>query len=1174
MLKNVFKTTGAIDKARYDTEKTYNQKLKSAYASLEKINKDYDALTQKSEKEFEQKERVFVKEKKTHETLFDQKENDLKANHLQGKQNREKELKDLKRRQKERIEAIKLNHKKSLLLLENERDELEQEKQLALKEIEKSFSENTAIFEDKLNLFKKNLSKNQKETEKKFQLSLERLTELKYKEKHISPLIDEFNQSLNDLETELNSAYENQFGINDQNLKAILSLINNQRKILNQTIKKITTHIYTVHERFNGPFVEIENNLKAFQATFKNDCQDLIKRIEVDYDIEHVRTTNIINNEEDPLDAKEIKDHKTRLKIAEMRRDTLIDNTKDLTVLMDTDIQYFDSRFTQVRTIINETVDTQNSFLKDIHQHFKTHLSLLEDHFKNVFDNHTTTLKTYHNSTTLQRFKDFFKSTFDVFSAYEQERINHIIETTQAMIPKIILIDEISMYLDTVEPLKEIEVSKVKLKIEQENYGIRYDMRTAKLNHDLDIKNAENQSHIEEQKQINELDYVQELHKYEDFIAKQRHQEILLELKAKDTYSDLIFALRKNHIEHELSIAKKKRSLDQKKQEIEHQIEQLNLEKEHKLNQLEVEKEIAEKTMQIRTDIDHQTQLLHISLDKERQLIEQIERHYTNTYKEREASYDEALQAAHDEIKESERKHHEKVAFINRALEKETLQPKQQIKEIKVLRNHRIQQIESVEPTVFESLKTTKLALTEHDPKLKNLLLLIAKPYIRSVEEYVQTIYQITEESYTFIHNVTVKHIENDTSLSDKRRLSKVQKETQSLEKTLKHLEKQKQQLSDLLIPRLKDAREIINSEQHTTIQNIKHIVSTLSNLLEERLVQETKTVKTTIASLFKSLYENDTFMVEHAKEQHKIALTQAENTYQEALKPLYSKLEQLKIDKEKALEDVKSLKQEALQKKLEPITSTLNDIRQQIQVLETKRKDIEASFEGDLEILNQEFTHKMNRLNETYASRIATLETRYKEKLEKLTTKLSDAKNILEYEHKIHQNESEHYENVLQETLHQNQETADQKAKEIQAVLDQLDDNKQKAINDAKYKLEQTNQSYEDKMLGTTARIDAATEQVTRRIQQEATLKRSERDRLTTQINDLEEALNSSLKDALQHLNVRLKDTLDNFLFEDDDAEYKNKVIKTLEKHKAVRNDFIERVIKETLQSITDQDA
>ncbi len=1148
-------------KAKYTLEKTYNKRLNKHYQTITKLNKKETDLTDQAEKAFEAIEQKHKDQVNSLIETFKDQKYSLETTHKKHMKTQEETIKDLETTHKENIKALELDFKKSTLFIKDDIELLTQERAIKVKEIEKKYLEHNVTYQEKLDLYKQNLEKNKVNTINQFEEAIATLKDLlnDLEQDHttqtkLETLLTRFNK-------DLQKAFDAETDYADTLAKNATYTMNSLRKELNQYIKTITLGISKTKSALEAPFSQFKDALK----TFKLDTDKQKDVIDQDYTIEKIQLDAALENAKNAGDDATAKDLETRLKLTERRHNTLIKQQDLITNLIDEEAQFISTWVTEDVALIDTIYDQQETLINEHQTHLKDLFTTVEDHLnksteltKTITDK--THIKEHYNTIT-----SYIDTCIKAINTFHKERLTAYINDAQNMKPLITEMDEIRTTLDTIEPLKEIEINKQKMTIDQEDASVRFDMKEAKLTHDLNHLTIDHDTRIKKHTLLHNINILSSLEDKQNLEATQAYEKAHLDLEEKEALAKANFLKKQEHID-----ADKKRSMElyiinKEKQETERDINLTSLEKEFTLETYDLEQEIKEHTKKQAYEIDRTKKALEVALLKKQKQEASKTKHYEadkqaiiDEYNTQEAKIQQDIDAARKRLSDQQ-------SFIDKALEKETSSPKTNIRNINAMIKTRIELITEHTQPLTEQLDAFEIARKPHKPELKSLLRLIASPFEYTIKSFIQDIYSVKKESLNFVYNVKQKHIEQET-ISEKKKQSLLAKHEADHQKTLDQLDKDKTQLERTYLKHIHDTKARITSLDRPTLTRIKEETTELFKFINSTYKKEVKDIVDTITAAFQSLVEKDQALVINATENHKKAHKKARENYETTVKPLNQALSALKIDKTQALNAFNEKQTKTVSESLDSINTHIDNLRTKIQTLEEEKTNLEASTQDKINTLTQEYEDAKRLTLESHKDAIKRLEASHEKHIQKLDTRMQEAKNLYDYETDMFKQERTIIEDKRNESITEHAETKAQKAKTYDKELLTIQEDKQLKKAELDETLKTTNQAFETKILNSAARLETLIESTTRKIDQEGRLKKERLDTLNTRIMRLEDDVYTRVDDAHNTLTETLNATHKAFL-------QNLPTYESYDTFQETNETYFDTLIRKTVKAITERD-
>jgi ABC-type phosphate transport system auxiliary subunit len=1170
MLKKLFPEKSPIDKARYEIEKTHSKSIQATYKSIEKVNQSLDDLTSKSLKDYEKIERDAITKIDALESSLEKDLAELSKTHQADLALKETSITALKKKLDDQIKALTLDFEKTTVYLEDDLKAIEEEKAITLKEIEKKYLSNTSIYEDKLSLFKKNLEKNQEETKKKFKTLLTTLNQaLTILNKEGFKAYQTFDEQVSALYKDYLTALNDETSSIESLKKDFLNETNQLRKSLNVMMKDIDLTLSKTRALIEAPFIAFTRSINAFDQSIKGHTQAFIESINQDFNFESIRLEEALKNQDSDQNEKDKqKDIKARMKLAEVRKETLTYEFTELEKLFDDEQTYLKTSLNHEKSLLDEALDHYEATTKMIHNKLKDLFSVSE----NYIDSFNRDLSDFTQKDTLNEsfkaLKTLFEEALKGFKDYEETRLKAHIDYTEKRLDVSVEIDNITMFLDTLEPLKEIEISKQKIKVEQEDASIKHDIDKANLTHQLAIKNLEHEAHVKQERALNELKLKQAHKELETLKLKQVHEHKKHPLLITEAIAKVNYERKLHHLQSDLTLLESKYDLEKEKVNFEIDIKRLTSKKEFDLSLIEIEHEANESTLQQSSEIEQLKQALTFKLDQLKSQTAKEDKQIEKAIKDAEKSHQETLKELNQSLEKALKTHNETLRFIDKALDKEIELPKSHQKEILDMADHKVRLLHEQYRFITDALDPIKEALKSPEVSFKRLLPLVGDAFIHDLSHYINHTFGLLNEAHTFVYNVTSKQVEQMDN--ERKRQINLDKAKSDHEKILQRIEKSKSALNTTLIDRIKNAKALIKEDKNPSLQSIRAIIKPLTELISEQISKHQNALSEDVLALYKQLTESDGLIIKRAKENHEKAIQQENSAYEKTIAPINQAIK----EKTTAFETALIQQKESLEQKKTSALGTINDkiaaLRQEIVDKQTQ-KDLYLKRFKDRELTaKNSYQDALKLIEEEKRGLVLSLDEKTAAKKERINDRIKDAEALFKHEKSMQEIAIETIDNQLDDTLNElnaSYETSHSALNEtISLIKDDLT-NKKKQATDT---LNQALKTYEERMISTAPRLEQLIEEATRKLSQEAASKKQKLSYLKDQESTLSKTLNQILSDALltlkDHLNKSMiiyKDYIATTSFTSDSID---PLIKT-------NDEFFDSFIKNALNSLTNHD-
>ncbi len=1160
-MTTLFSSKNKDKKAKYTLEKTYNKRLNKHYQTITKLNKKETDLTEQAEQAFEAIEQKHkAQENSIIETFKDQKAT-LDKTHKNHLKTQEETLKSLEKTHKEHIKALELDFKKSTLFINNEIEQLTQDRKIKVKEIEKKYLEHNLTYQEKLDLYKQNLEKNKANTISQFEDAIATLKQLLNHLEHDHTAQSNLETHLKRFNNDLQKSFDAETDYADTLAKNAAYTMNSLRKELNQYIKTITLDISKTKSALEAPFSQFKDALK----TFTLDTKTQKETIDQDYTIEKIQLDAALEHAKSEGDEATAKDLEIRLKLSEKRHNVLLKQQDLIHTLVDEEADFISTWVTEDATLIGTIYDQQERLLNEHQTHLKDLFSTVEDHLNKSTELTKNTTDKTHIKTRYTAITSCINTCIKAINTFHKERISAHINYAQTMKPLITEMDEIRTTLDTIEPIKEIEINKQKMIIDQEDASVRFDMKEAKLAHDLNHLTIDHETRIKKQTLLHKINTLSNTEDKQNLETTQTYEKSHLDLEEKEALAQAVFLKKQDHIEADKQRAMDLYIINKDKQNTERDINLTSLEKEYTLETYDLEQEIKEHTQKHTYEIDRTKKALEVALLKKQRQEASKTKHFETDKQSIIEDYNTRQAKIEQDLNDAKKRLEDQQSFIDKALAKETANPKANIKNINEMIKTRIELITEHTKPLTEQLEAFDNARHPHKPELKSLLRLIASPFEFTIKNFVQDIYSVKKESLSFVYNVKQKHIEQE-SISDKKKQSLLAKHEADQQKILDQLDKDKIQLERTYLKHIHDTKHKITSLDRPTLTRIEEETTELFKFINSTYKNEIKDIIDTITSAFQSLVEKDQALVINATENHKKAHKKAKENYENTVKPLNQALSSLNIDKTNALKTFNEDKDKSVNEALDAITTHIESLRTKIQTLETEKTALESTTQEKIATLTQEYDNAKQLILKSHKDAINRLDASHEKHIQKLDTRMQEAKALYDYEIDMFKQERTIIEDKRNESIADHAEDKAQKAKTYDQELTTIQEVKHNKKTDLDNTLKETNDAFESKILNSAARLETLIESTTRKIDQDGRLKKERLDTLNTRIERLEDDVYTRIEDAHNILEETLNATHKAFL-------EAHSALTNYDIFQETNDTYTDTLIRKTIKAITNRD-
>ena len=1007
------KTLKTYDIASYDIELEYNKELAPIEKAIQKLNSGHEAKSLKAHKDFLSKE---LKSKTALNQL--QEKSLLKKQRIErAVENKLAKLEPRLRRfdtdRDEYLEEIKAKAALEQALIQEAIEELRKEEAERVEEIRLKYKTNIESYVEKLDIYNNNYEQNKAEHYNQINTYQEQLND------YISDVQAFYDQVVLELEASLNTYLEEKQTAD----KAIEESFGNVSRVLNNaatTLRKnaninLTTineyvdelkHGYEEHysdaiSRIHDHITNLQERFTTREALIEKDLEINVEKLE----------TQLAELPED-ADKKIRKSLEQKLELFQLRAATTIRYEQRL---LDQQLLLFEqeqTEFARQKQFEDANLEKLRVFLvndetsrKDVVEEYKDiNITLREqldsfEHMNSDYIYKHEQLKADFIKEYTRIFKELKLATIELAQNY-LERIadnNHTI-------------DEINKFMDTAEPLKEIEVNRLREDIEINEVHERYNIKYAKQQYEIDKIEASLAHDI----RLAEINHMEQVSEYNKDVVDIRHKEVydkaIEQAKLKHKKAEHVYKLRKNNInlEHRLLQSRFQTESDiiaQRKQ-----IAEIDVRKTNALRAKEIDYAIRNITM----EADYKVEVIQKRLEEDlMKLDEQVTklRYEKDAFK---ANQTLAIETKTNDINQRkgllEQQFKDKLILIDTALERELRQPTKNKVKTEAVIDERLSKLDLNNVIItdyithaLDSFRDDKLSLEQIQEVIVGSDTITDKAM-----KYLDRSFEVYTEAVTFMKDIDERNIMNQiSSTSDQGKIKRLQKQLDKI-----NLDRNKE--LDLVRTMANDHRttmRLVINEELEVLRRVNPVDVTdmiqQTDLAYNKILRHLATlqddIKTHIEDLYDPLTKADIELIDYANRNAETAKEKVRAEAAIALQPLDAELASY-------IDNLQS--QQASE--LAQLDQQINDVRAQINHLknealsQTKQVQQERDeainrhkqAKQDLETNEQQqITRQMELLDHEQA----VLAEEFKDVETSLHTKEQESKKIFDYEDRIY---------------------------------------------------------------------------------------------------------------------------------------------------------------------------
>lgn len=1145
----------SFDIATYDVEIEFNKKIAPFQKKIDKLDQAHETKSLKAHKDFLTKE----KSSKSNITQIDEKhilklqrikraaENKL-VKVRKKDQNIKEEFTEFKKIQnialQEELEVIKLRvlelnelEEADKLIITNKYKNNVESYVEKLDTYNSNFENNKVIFNNQYAKYRKILNDSlekidqvKKESDEIIQNRLTEYLELKQKEDN------ESNQSFGEVERVLNKDVINLR--KNSNKKAIAAkeyidtLRQSYEKRYNKQINTLKDTVTQLTQELEARKVLIEKdlaiNLEKIEAEIEaigdKKTGKVLKSIEKKRDLFVMRAKTILNYEEH-IQAEKVSQLEVQIaKYEEDLKNELLNLDKLAVFLM----------------------NDQNQ-LKDTGEYFKTlNLELKSELVKSETANNGylvkhEKLKTEYVNNYTKLFNDIKKRLIDA----NESQIDQLTTINAEL-------DDIDKFLDTVEPLKEIELNKLRESVETSEVSERYKIKYSKQEHEEQLITSNHKVTVALEELNNKI-LLSENNKDITEIKNKETMDYSIEAaKLKYNKANEILKLRLNRTKLERNILKSSYETELQKADINKELVAITTEK----NNIILTKDIEAHIENIKLESKYKLEVVNKRLEED---ILKLEENVNKISYERDsfiASIDQMNkkeeQSVDREIVQINNQMDSKLALIDEALAREIKEPSLNIARSEVIIKERMDKF-TQNDIAFKEFMTSSTDIQEDEnltvDQLKTVIVKNKSVFDR-VNKYVDNTYECLLEAINFMKDLEQRSLLNTiAATADQSKTKKLTKQKAKLDlerkKQLQSInaskEDHKTRLSTILKGNMQRLQKLKNLEFAGLKEQVDTIYSNLYNhlsSLQENIVKE-------VQQLYSPLTSKDQEILDNANKNAVKARNLVEKDREKLIEPINTRLGEFFKEKEEEKHRVVSEYNTEIQELTNAIEAFKRDADLKTKDIIQDEKDLIGIQMEQLSSITDNKEANIDKQIADIANHKMRLEHSYVAQLESLDEKDNEAKKIFEYEERIY--------NIALETAQSRYNDVTiktNKAHELNLV--EAEENKLIIQNNAEKHIDRINKNlldatneFEKNIFTTRPKFEESIGDAQRAIEAEQKVKEARKIELLNLNNKrteaIEHGLYTSFKDAYEKLEQNLNYYLEKYKIIEE--EYSNSI-------------------------------
>jgi len=1153
--KNNTSTLTHYKQRLYQLDKDYQKQLDRLQKAIDKNNKSLETITKKGEKHLLNEEKNYEKLLKSRQLEYtDSHEKTVlkyqtNIDHVKGN------ITQTDMRFNTQINALKETHEQDRLMIIEKLDEIDQEKKVNEKEIEKTFLNESKTLKDTLSKYESAYKNLQSPLNKHYNTLMKTIKNIpvqlnKEKIKHLDELHQDFSALFSNHDALKQDALDN-LHHDDASFQ---SFIDDTCLRIDEMKEKNTEYLTHLKKTITKPFTAFNKPVGKLFETMKNYETKTLNAVEED-------KTAALNeiNKDNPNDKQSLDDLTKRKALIELKDATLIKHTKHLKKMSDKLAQTIDSETHIIKELINQNIIDFHDTITLHFDQLKTHLIAMKDHPFKQAEGLTD------NKASLEAsLRSMFETSIEPFQTFQQNLTDSITATMKEIKPLHQTLDSIEYKIDTFDTNLALEKQQVKEQNAKNSASLKLDLEASKHRYDLQLLDINHAHALKEKESLKALT-----------IAK--HNETLEKAKA-----ELTRATTDQDIKYETALAVDhynfKNTLIEQEQHLLKEKEESALELLKTRQALEVkdhEKETAIKLAEADLKNSELFDQYALSLDNYHQARNRKIEHKNLCIAEHEASRHqenfediETIKAKLSNItmtlKDYDYHLEKQFTLIERALESEIFTPKQNLKTINAMIESRLNLVNKSYQSMIEVLANNQETLKQPTPELKPLLYLLSDAFAQLLDNAMHDLLSVMLESENFTYQFHLKQLEQDT-LSTRRKKNKLQKLQTTHEKSLNTLKTNHQKHLDDLKKAIKSTQTQLKNKEKMALTDIKQQIDGLQRSLINTFKPYVKSLTKNIKSHFEPLKDNDLSLIEKAKENAENAKKHQTKLSEEKSEDLIHTRDELKAKLDAHDQAYIQKLDQTLASVIDPIDQEINEIDDKITAIESQQQQLKTQLEQEKDAIKTHADQALKTLLADQQTKTKQLQETYLSAQVSLSERSSLAKKTLEQT----QESLAIKEDNMQASYHEHLDRArfifEKDKQDIDHALQQSEKERTNKTVAQDRAFKQDTETVEHRILQGDNTLKASLNQIDSQYSEVMSELRIKQDNLLHRMRNLEKDLFQQINDHLNTLDQTLKSTVKTTPIHTFKTEFEN----TFKEAQNSYEDYANQFIEDTIQSI-----
>ena len=997
-----------FDMKTYDIELKYTKQIAPLLTKIEKLNSNHELKSLQAHKDFLANEEKSKQKLAEISVISKENEESIKSKIdgvVKNLNNKEKTIK--KSLEKTIAELTSLNSKK-LEEIKYERLEIEKTMDKDILSVKEKYHINVATYLEKLEAYNENFDQNKTKTKNHIE---EILKELSFKTETLANDYADLKESYTLKITEASN-------INKENVKKI-------NDSLIETDKRLTVTLNRIKHDTNDFLKRIKDQISVLEKEIIKSNSDMISKLTDSLNelvLLHEERVNLIKKDTDlnitalnnqfevskkNKDKNIQKDIKMKINLINVRQESVLDYEEKIYLYRESIIKSeieklkLDS-YNEVRNLeklevflTNDQLEIKDTgdYLRKLNLRLKSNLNDSLIHNLNYLKEHTNIRNSY-----LVELNSTFNDLKNDYITFNKAIIKDLAELNSEY-------DEIHRYLDTSEPLKEIEINQLKQDIEISEISERNNIKFAIMDHDILVLNDELKLNIKTE-ELNTLTKLSENNKQITDAKNKEFLESNLE-KAEQKYKRAkeIAKLRNNNTLLEEKLLKSNYEKEQKVLEIEKQIALIEDELSITLENLSIKASIDN----IETEANYKIEVINKHLEEEilkiDEKISKIKFNQDQFITTFEYEYNELIANLKQEIETLKDNHSEKLKLIEKAYNHEIKEPHKNILKIDAIKEDKQLKLKTTSSNFKDVLLNIQSDLVSTDYTYPELIEFIKnnRSLKISQEDYLNAMYQSLTLSTKYMYDLELNKLRHQSETTDKKLTRLIKKIKTDINQENKNIKLKQTEASKMYETLLKSKLNSLESLKQENIEIVKNETIHLLNDISEFMSKHELVITNDINQIFEPLSKLDNERIQNAKKNYDKAIANELASVNENINPKEQELKEKESKKQNEKnENIKKTNLEIEELKTQ-IKSLKDSALLKVKTVQTEKKELVSSYDERLNTLKTLITEKNERTTNDFEDQKADLLTKYTNKQNKLDLNKNETDKIFDYEERIY---------------------------------------------------------------------------------------------------------------------------------------------------------------------------